>query len=346
MSLLWTVRLRRCATAGVLAALLVLTVTPGAARADFLSAPAEQYALLFEGAGSHTLQITNVTINGNVGVGNAGKATVSGPASIFGSINFSAANSGQFANNNASNVITGGVNYNVTSVGLGLNAANALSQTLNGISGTSIAITGSTTINAAAGATFNVNGQSVHVFNASHFTNSGGNTLTIHGSASDLVAINLGGLGNIQVHGGIVFTGGITADNVLFNVGGGNYSTLSGAAALDINNNGGQAGIARGIFLDPNGAVSVTHAVVLGRVFGGGTHDFQYVSGSSITAPPPPTGSGTVVGGGPPPPTGSGEVVGTPAPPTALLFGSGAVIMGLVSWLRRRPNSLVAWACR
>jgi hypothetical protein len=329
MNLLSTVRRPPWSATGALAALSLLTAALGAARADFISGPAEQYALLFEGGGGHTFQITNVTINGNVGVGNTGKATDSGPSSIFGSVNFSAPKAGQFSNNNASNVIAGGVNYNVGSVSSGLSAVNALSQTLHGLQGTSIAINGTTTINAGSGKTFLVNGQNVHVFNASHFTNGGGNTLTIDGSATDLVAINLDGLGNIQVHGGIVFTGGIRDDNVVFNVGGGNYSTLSGASALDINNNGGKAGIARGIFLDPNGAVSVTHAVVLGRVFGGGSHDFQYVSGSSITAP-------VVVGGTPSPPTASGGVVGTPEPAPTVLLGSGAALVGLVSILRRR----------
>jgi hypothetical protein len=31
--------------------------------------------------------------------------------------------------------------------------------------------------------------------------------------------------------------------------------------------------------------VSVTNSNVLGRVFGGDSHDFQYVSGSNVTAP-------------------------------------------------------------
>ena len=133
-----------------------------------------------------------------------------------------------------------------------------------------------------SGAVFTVNGQSVHVFDATSFNNNGtSDVLTINGSASDLVAINLDGLGNIQFHGGIAFTGGIGPDNVVFNVGGGNYTTMMGGSSLDINNNGGAAGIARGIFLDPNGAISVTNAVInQGRVFGGDAHDFQFVSGS------------------------------------------------------------------
>src|SRR6185295_19508257 len=102
-------------------------------------------------------------------------------------------------------------------------------QQLLGFAGTGVAINGVQTISAASGANFVLNGQNVKVFDATSFNNNGtGDVLTISGSASDLVAINLDGLGNIQFHGGIAFTGGIGADNVVFNVGGGNYATYSG----------------------------------------------------------------------------------------------------------------------
>jgi len=186
-------------------------------------------------------------------------------------------------------VITGGVHYSVAGVTNALNFVNSLSQTIFGDAGTSIAINGNTTLNASSGTLFTVNGQSVHVFDASSFINGGGQTLTINGSASDLVAINLDGLGNIQFHGGIAFTGGIGLGNVVFNLGGGDYVHNTGAASMDINNNGGAAGIARGIFLDPNGAMDVTNGVVFGHVFGGDSHDFQFVSGANITVPEPST---------------------------------------------------------
>src|SRR6266481_1805651 len=69
---------------------------------------ADDYALLFQGGGGNTLQITNVTVNGNIGVGNTGRSTDSGPSTINGRIDFAAANTGQWSNNNASNVIAGG----------------------------------------------------------------------------------------------------------------------------------------------------------------------------------------------------------------------------------------------
>jgi hypothetical protein len=272
-----------------LAALFTLPLLPlQRVMAGFILGGGEDYALLFQGAGNNTLQITNVTINGNVGVAGTGQATDSGPSIINGRIDFAAANTGQFSNNNGSNVITGGVHYSVAAVQNAMDYVNSLSQMINGDVGASRAISNGTVISTTSGTqtVFTINGQMVHVYNASSVTNGGGDTLTINGSATDLVAINLGPLGNIQFHGGILFTGGIGADNVIFNVGDGNFVTHTGGSSLDINNNGGTAGLAQGIFLDPNGAISVVNADVFGRVFGGDAHDFQYVSGSTITMPP------------------------------------------------------------
>src|SRR5437016_10894201 len=48
--------------------------------ADQMGPYATQYAILFEGGGNNTLQVTNVVVNGNVGVGGTGKSTDCGPA--------------------------------------------------------------------------------------------------------------------------------------------------------------------------------------------------------------------------------------------------------------------------
>src|SRR5450759_249044 len=102
---------KQLATLGIVALVLAFT-SSSAYAAGFILGGGENYAVLFEGAGGNTLQITNVTINGNVGGGDTGQATDSGPSTINGRIDFSASNAGQFANNNGSNVITGGVHYN------------------------------------------------------------------------------------------------------------------------------------------------------------------------------------------------------------------------------------------
>ncbi len=56
------------------------------------------YAILDEETGNNMLRITNATINGNVGVGNTANVYDVGPATINGKIDFSAANTGHFSN--------------------------------------------------------------------------------------------------------------------------------------------------------------------------------------------------------------------------------------------------------
>jgi hypothetical protein len=89
-------------------------------------------------------------------------------------------------------------------------------------------------------------------------------------------------------NGSIVLAGGITSDQVLFNITGGD---------LTINTNGATT---MGTFLDPNGSISMNHSVLDGRLFGGDSHNMQIVSGANIIAPPSavpePTRTGLVLG--------------------------------------------------
>jgi hypothetical protein len=57
--------------------------------------------------------------------------------------------------------------------------------------------------------------------------------------------------------------------------------------------------LVQGVFLDPNGPVSVTNTNIEGQVFGGDSHDFQYVSGSVIDIPPEPLPGPTAGGRAP-----------------------------------------------
>jgi hypothetical protein len=250
-------------------------------RADIILQQASSYAVLFEGAGGNTLQITNVTINGSVGVGMTGKATDSGPSTINGGLNFSAANTGQFSNNNSSNIITGGVNYSVGSVTSALNYVNGLNSTFGAMSGTKISINGSTTINLSSYAPNNGN----IILNVTSFNTTNNDVITINGDAAhDNVILNFTGSANFNNQ---VVLNGIDDDSILWNFVGG--SGLTGGPTLQINTNASSHPnqFAHGIFLDPNGPISVTNANILGRIFGGDTHDFQYVSGSLIDQPSP-----------------------------------------------------------
>jgi PEP-CTERM motif-containing protein len=303
----------RCTSA--LAALLMMVLAVPSASANSVDIGlAANYGLLFEGAGGNTLQITNVTVNGNIGVGMTGKATDSGPSTINGRLDFSASNTSQFSNNNASNVITGGVNYGVGVVTMALSTVNSLNTMLGSEAGTSININGNTTINASAGI-LDANGD--RVFTVTGFNTTNSNILTINGDAAgDNVVLNFKGLSanfNNQVK--LV---GISSDQVLYNFVGG--SNLTGGPALQINDNLsnntpncslGQFCV-QGIFLDPNGKISVTNANLVGRVFGGDTQDFQYVSGSKVTAP----------------------TTFTPEPASLVLLGTGILALG--SFFRRR----------
>ena len=122
----------------------------------------------------------------------------------------------------------------------------------------------------------------VRVFNITAFGLNNGQTLTINGDANgDSVVFNFRGSTNF--HGNVVLTGGLTPDNVLFNFVGGNLS--GGGPTLDLNTGCGSSSLAQGIFLDPNGMISVVNANVLGRIFGGDSRNLQFNSLSNITAP-------------------------------------------------------------
>jgi hypothetical protein len=269
----WNVLLGLCMLGSVGAA-------PGFAQFS-IGPDASNYGVLFEGGGHNTLQITNVTVNGNVGVGNTGLATDSGPSTVKGRIDFSAANTGQFGNNNAGNVITGGVHFNVATVANALNAVNSLNASLGAESGNNLNITNaSQTINITSGK-LDSNGN--YVFNVTGFNTTNGDVLTIQGDGIHSVVFNFTGSANFNNQ---VVLNNIGSDQVLWNFVGG--SNLSGGPTLQINTNASSNSStsgAYGVFLDPNGPVSVTNANVFGRVFGGDSHDFQYVSGSTLTSP-------------------------------------------------------------
>ena len=81
---------RRATSVIYIAILFAAFVLPQAARAGFVLGAASNFAVLYEGNGNNTLQITNITVNFNVGVGGVGKLTDSGPSTVNGNIDFSA----------------------------------------------------------------------------------------------------------------------------------------------------------------------------------------------------------------------------------------------------------------
>ena len=281
---------------------------------------AANYAILFEGGGNNTLQVTNVTTNvtgsgpgqgggiGNVGVGGTGKVKLNGPGTFNGNLDISAANTGQVTGNGIT--ITGTTSFSVSAVTDALDTVNALNTTLGALPGTNIGVGGTTTINAIDG-TFSASGAgytNVRVFTVNSLNLGQGQTLTINGDPNgDSVVLNVASSTNFS--GSVVLTGGLTPDNVIFNFVGGGNPPLTGGHSLTIST--GATGLAQGIFLDPNGRVTIGAGNVLGRVFGGDSNDFQFNGPSNVTAP----GSGAT------------PTITTTPTPTAVILGATAPVL-------------------
>jgi hypothetical protein len=279
------------------AAVAIGLAAPAASAGTVALGAAADYGLLYEGNGGKSLQMNNSNLTGNVGVGNTGEVALSGGIDIFGRIDFSAANTGQFSTS-GSTTYTGPF-YNVSAVTSALTRINKLSEALQGFygQGESLAIDAATaTFDLTTGThvlkTVDFDGQSqnIYIVDLTSFDNgkNGSGVLTIKAGANDLVAFNMTGLGDFEFKNDMVLTGGITADQIVWNFGAGNYTTLSGGNKLTINNTQSQNDFARGIFLDPNGAISISDSYVYGRVFGGDSVNMAYVSGANLEAPSPP----------------------------------------------------------
>src|SRR5882724_7178462 len=263
---------------------------PAQANAGFSLGDASHYAVLYEGAGSHNLQINSSpitnnggsTIKGDIGLGSLSNgnptAQFNNPAVITGNINFASPT----ASLNVGNAIVHGTtNSGISQVNTDLIALNSLSFTLGGEAGTALAISignnATQTVNAASG-TLDGSGNDVFTVSSMSFVN--GATLIINGSASQFVVLNF----NFNTHfaGDIKLTGGITPDQVLFNMIGG--ANLTGGDTLQFAaNNVSQAGT----FLDPNGVITMNSVNLRGHLFGGDSSDMQIVSGGTIVVPEP-----------------------------------------------------------
>jgi hypothetical protein len=279
---------------GVVAIVAATGLAIPQARATLLPVPdALQYAVLYEGTGGHNLSISNVMIcgtvdnvpdttcnpvnGGNVGVGGTGAVQFSGPGTISGVLNFSAANSGQFHNTNGSNVGPASVNYNVTQVTTALNEVNTLSSSSSG--GTSIAFTNpGQTINESSGQLQTINGVATRVFNVSSYSANNATVNTIVGDGTgDPVAFNFAFGSNVGLGGSVVLSG-LVYDQVLWNF-------TSTGKNISLTNNGETF---QGDILASLDALSIDNATLVGRFWGGNSSDMQVVSGAKVFASPAP----------------------------------------------------------
>ena len=194
------------------------------------------------------------------------------------------------------------VNSNVAAVESAITTAKALSSTYGAeaASGTAVTINGTTTINASAGF---LDASGARLFTASGFSIGNGHTVTINGSASDYVVINITGNSGNKLDGALTLTGGITPNQVLINfIGSG--GAVQGAA------NGATL---QGTFLIPNEKVQLNSLTIVGHLFGGAAgQDFQFVSNALMAQP----------------------LTAVPEPTTLLLGATGLVALGV--WGRKR----------
>jgi len=255
------------------------------ASAFDIGADASDYAVLYKGGVGNTqgnVSITNVTVNGNMGVGNSvygnggKKVNYSGPGAINGRFDFynsTQYSPSQFHNSNGSNVGPTSVNFGVAKVNNALTALTTLSSTLGGESGHNQAVANGTIINASAG---NIHGGD-SVFNITSLSLTDQSLVTINGDGTHDVVLNIALNSNINLKGQIILTGGLTPDDVLWNF-------TSSGKNIDLGKT--TTGAFQGIILALNDKMSATNATLNGRFFGGDSQDFQIVSGTTITAPP------------------------------------------------------------
>ena len=236
----------------------------------------DNYTVLYEGTGNNQLSINNDIVNGNIGVG-GGQVQFNGPGTIGGRLDFAAANSGQYHNTNSSNVGPTSVNYSVSAVTTAINAVNSLSSALGGLAGTNISFNNANqTVNESSGKLETSGGVSYRVFNVTSYSENNAATVTIVGDGSgDPVVFNFAYNGNTNLGGQIALSGGLNADQVIWNFTSTNQN-------VQLNNNGE---IYQGVILLPNDNFTSNSYNLTGRVYGGADGNMQIVSGANVYTP-------------------------------------------------------------
>jgi hypothetical protein len=209
----------------------------------------------------------------------------SGPGTIDGRLDFSAANKGQYQNTNRKNVGPTSVNYNVSAVTTALTTVNSLSSSLAGL-GNNLTLTGNETVKESSGQLKTINGVTYRIFNVTGIASTMGNgsMLTIVGDGSgDPVVFDFGLKSNVTLMGDVTLTG-LVPDQVLYN-----FTTSGYNITLNTDASKYSSKSWAGTILAPNDGVILDNANLQdGRVFGGGGGcGMEIIDGSHVTVPAP-----------------------------------------------------------
>lgn len=242
---------------------LALPVSLGAAGPD-------NWAVLETGhhAANANVSIANASnagyVNGNVGMGSTGNISDSGTP-ISGSLQ---AASGAGINGNVAANVAGGVFQNAASQAL-LNTAKAdaasAAAAASALSSTAIA-------NITAGGTLSTPG----VYSLAKINLSGA-VLTLSGSASDYYVFNISDSLTLS-HASIVLDGGLTPDNVLYNI------TRVGGTGLGMSGGLSTESVLYGIVLANDSQVQETPGLVVGEIISG--DNISIASGAQVSKVP------------------------------------------------------------
>jgi hypothetical protein len=250
-----------------LIALLLAIATPSLSHAQVTGlGSAADYGILENGgqifvhSGTTQLSVGDGS-TGNVGViGANGGATTSivinpgGSFAVSGAFNYSQSSlmGGAVQNNSSTNAFTYGsaTGNDGTALGVAWSAATTASAKDAGLTPTQTSIT-SNQINGGT--------NPVTVASVSSIGSSGSPmALTISGTASQVFVINVSG--NIYLSS-VTLSGGVTANDVLFNVTGSGHNVTLGA------------GIVSGTFLDTGGGITLNGTTLYGALIAGGSGD-------------------------------------------------------------------------
>lgn len=223
--------------------------------------PAADYGVLgVNGAAINTgatvhLSSGPLIVNGNVGSGDNGQFQADGGGHINGRLDFAPS----ATVNPGNDTFSGGLHQiSFTAIEQAVQNEANLVQSLTPTQSFN-SITSATTLNSTGGQNVISIGQDIHL--------SGGN-LTLNGNASDVFIFQIKGTMELSGNSNIVLTGGLTANNVLFDfIGSGSQFQTSGQANT------------AGIFLAEDRAININ----------GGMHDGEFISGVSLSFQSNPT---------------------------------------------------------